>query len=324
MAGVVTPGGHFPDRAGLPLTGGTLTGALTGTSLTLTGQFLGAAGTAAAPGVAIGEVGAGWYTVGTGAGLALASSIAGVLRSYFTTAGMYTASVFASGGLDATGAAQVSVGASVATGVAIGKTGGANTLAGTMAHTLSAVGTAATVAHSLINATDAAAGAQQYSPVLELEGQGWKTDATAATMETKWGLQVRPVQGAAAPTSYLDFLSSINGVAFASKASLDSSGSFAAVIGSFSGGYAGTVSTPSGGMTAATGFGFDCTTAAVLPIGKTTATGVQLGKSGGTVGFYGGTATALQTVTGSRGGNAALASLLTALATFGLIVDSSS
>jgi hypothetical protein len=32
---------------------------------------------------------------------------------------------------------------------------------------------------------------------------------------------------------------------------------------------------------------------------------------------------AKQTVTGSRGGNAALASMLTALATLGLIVDSS-
>ena len=39
--------------------------------------------------------------------------------------------------------------------------------------------------------------------------------------------------------------------------------------------------------------------------------------------FYGSTTgTAQQTVTGSRGGNAALASLLTALATLGLIVDS--
>lgn len=40
--------------------------------------------------------------------------------------------------------------------------------------------------------------------------------------------------------------------------------------------------------------------------------------------FYDGTLTARQTVTGSRGGNAALASLLSALNTFGLIIDSSS
>jgi Collagen triple helix repeat (20 copies) len=43
---------------------------------------------------------------------------------------------------------------------------------------------------------------------------------------------------------------------------------------------------------------------------------------GATAGFYGATATAKPTVTGSRGGNAALASLLTALAQLGLITDS--
>jgi hypothetical protein len=43
-----------------------------------------------------------------------------------------------------------------------------------------------------------------------------------------------------------------------------------------------------------------------------------------TIAFYGATAAAKQTVTGSRGGNAALASLLTALATYGLVTDSSS
>jgi hypothetical protein len=43
----------------------------------------------------------------------------------------------------------------------------------------------------------------------------------------------------------------------------------------------------------------------------------------GNVGFFAATPAAKQTVTGSRGGNAALASLLTALATFGLITDSS-
>jgi hypothetical protein len=42
------------------------------------------------------------------------------------------------------------------------------------------------------------------------------------------------------------------------------------------------------------------------------------------IGFYGGAAAVKQAVTGSRGGNAALASLLTALSTIGLITDSSS
>lgn len=43
---------------------------------------------------------------------------------------------------------------------------------------------------------------------------------------------------------------------------------------------------------------------------------------GTTLGFYGAAAVAKPTVTGSRGGNAALASLLTALASMGLITDS--
>lgn len=42
------------------------------------------------------------------------------------------------------------------------------------------------------------------------------------------------------------------------------------------------------------------------------------------VGFHASTPVAKQTVTGSRGGNAALASVLTALASYGLITDSSS
>jgi hypothetical protein len=40
------------------------------------------------------------------------------------------------------------------------------------------------------------------------------------------------------------------------------------------------------------------------------------------IGFFGTTPVAKPTVTGSRGGNAALASLLTQLAAMGLIVDS--
>lgn len=49
-----------------------------------------------------------------------------------------------------------------------------------------------------------------------------------------------------------------------------------------------------------------------------------VGDTGGKIGFFGTAPAAKPTVTGSRGGNAALASLLTQLATLGLIVDSSS
>jgi hypothetical protein len=49
---------------------------------------------------------------------------------------------------------------------------------------------------------------------------------------------------------------------------------------------------------------------------------IRLGATGTSIGFLGATAVARQNITGSRGGNAALASLLTALASFGLITDS--
>ncbi len=50
----------------------------------------------------------------------------------------------------------------------------------------------------------------------------------------------------------------------------------------------------------------------------------DLDHDGSNVGFYGTAPTSKQTVTGSRGGNAALASLCTALAAIGLITDSTS
>jgi hypothetical protein len=49
----------------------------------------------------------------------------------------------------------------------------------------------------------------------------------------------------------------------------------------------------------------------------------DLAHRGTLLGFYNTSPASKQTVTGSRGGNAALASLLTALATTGLITDSS-
>ena len=105
-----------------------------------------------------------------------------------------------------------------------GSTTNYTSITAALSHYLPAVATAQTVGMSVINATAAGAGAQQYSPVFELEGQGWKTDAVAETQEVKWGLQTRPVEGAANPTSVLDFLSSINAGAYAAQMSLDSAG----------------------------------------------------------------------------------------------------
>jgi len=73
--------------------------------------------------------------------------------------------------------------------------------------------------------------------------------------------------------------------------------------------------------------GFEC---ALTPSSSTQATINQIGGSAttymtfrdGAFGFFGSAGTSKQTITGSRGGNAALASLLTALANMGLITDS--
>lgn len=76
--------------------------------------------------------------------------------------------------------------------------------------------------------------------------------------------------------------------------------------------------------TGATVGGTLTTGALIVTAGSATQIRNALEHSGGFVGFYGRPAVSRRTVTGSRGGNAALASLLTALETVGLIIDNSS
>ena len=81
-----------------------------------------------------------------------------------------------------------------------------------------------------------------------------------------------------------------------------------------------------GGITLrSTGGNIDINTTSALNqirIGTANNSNVQVGGGSSNLGFYNGTQTAQQTVTGSRSGGAALTNLLTALAAFGLIVDS--
>jgi hypothetical protein len=58
--------------------------------------------------------------------------------------------------------------------------------------------------------------------------------------------------------------------------------------------------------------------------GATVAGSFVLTSSGGGLGFFGSTPNTRQNITGSRGGNAALASLLSGLANYGLVTDSTS
>lgn len=76
----------------------------------------------------------------------------------------------------------------------------------------------------LYNDTAAAAGAQQISPSLVLEGQGWKTTATAASQSVKWRFDVLPVQGSAAPAAQLRLSASINGGAYTTPLNLTDDG----------------------------------------------------------------------------------------------------
>lgn len=77
---------------------------------------------------------------------------------------------------------------------------------------------------ALVNTTDAAAGAQQISPRLLVQGNGWKTDATAASQTVAAFFEVLPVQGAAAPSALIRFGSIINGAAATFPMTLTSAG----------------------------------------------------------------------------------------------------
>lgn len=81
---------------------------------------------------------------------------------------------------------------------------------GYLANYQASVGTGQTFGHTIENITDAGAGAQQYSPVLNMRGRGWKTDATAASQPVDFAMQVQPVQGAAAPSGNFIIYSRIN------------------------------------------------------------------------------------------------------------------
>lgn len=71
----------------------------------------------------------------------------------------------------------------------------------------------ASIGLEITNTTPAALNAQQFSPALVLTGQGWKTNATAASQPVQWILQNSPIQGSTVPTGRLSFLFSANGAA---------------------------------------------------------------------------------------------------------------
>jgi hypothetical protein len=73
-----------------------------------------------------------------------------------------------------------------------------------------ALGTTSTARLTLANTTAAAAGAQQVSPSIVLEGQGWKTTATASSQTVRFRENVLPVQGTTNPSATWRLQSEIN------------------------------------------------------------------------------------------------------------------
>jgi hypothetical protein len=90
--------------------------------------------------------------------------------------------------------------------------------------TINAIGSASTLGCYLLNGTAAATGAQQFSPAIQLSGQGWKTTATAASQQCDWQIQNQPVQGTTAPTSNLVFSSQVALGGFVTALTLSNAG----------------------------------------------------------------------------------------------------
>lgn len=76
----------------------------------------------------------------------------------------------------------------------------------------------------LSNTTAAAAGAQQFSPRLRFTGQGWKTNATAASQTVDFIQELVPIQGSANPSANLYWSSQINGGGYSPRMTLASGG----------------------------------------------------------------------------------------------------
>jgi hypothetical protein len=89
-----------------------------------------------------------------------------------------------------------------------------------------AIGNTPTDGLNLANVTAAAAGAQQYSTAIRFTGQGWKTNATAASQACDFRIYNQPVQGSSVPTLNALFDFSVNGAAFTTRFTFSSLGVF--------------------------------------------------------------------------------------------------
>lgn len=104
-----------------------------------------------------------------------------------------------------------------------------NTITGTTVNTLkyvfNSLGTTVTDGAGAwyANTTAATIGAQQISPIITLEGQGFAT-TPVASQSVKWAIYNQPVQAAANPASNLVFASNINGAGYVTRLTMSSAG----------------------------------------------------------------------------------------------------
>jgi len=82
----------------------------------------------------------------------------------------------------------------------------------------------------LANSTAATVGVQSVSPPLVWQGNGWKTNATAASQDVRFRVDVLPVQGAANPTATWQLASSINGGAYTNQLTINTLGTTGAIF----------------------------------------------------------------------------------------------
>jgi len=102
---------------------------------------------------------------------------------------------------------------------------GANTWSGVDTWTLAQAANTSTDGIVLLDNTVATSGNQQYSPRIRLSGQGWKTNATAASQQVDWLMENRPIQGTVNPATSLAFGAQINGGGYVDHLLLQDNGS---------------------------------------------------------------------------------------------------
>ena len=90
--------------------------------------------------------------------------------------------------------------------------------------TLQTIGTTSTDGLMLYNTTAATASIQQFSPRLHFEGQGWKTNATAASQSMDFIQEVEPISGAAHPGGGLQWSAAIGTSVYTPAMNLSSTG----------------------------------------------------------------------------------------------------